>query len=151
SGVARIPQDADRRCAQSKPTVGGAQKQHPAVAAHRAARKIDLHRALATSWKAETPLGTICHRQDPPMDSALTQRNLSIIRSLAVPCSARAMNDPGYNTGAQNSPRRLAPSRRVRFRDREFADSSLEGSCVDALRGLRALLASDGHAGCRFV
>jgi hypothetical protein len=30
-------------------------------------------------------------------------------------------------------------------------DSVLEGSFVDALRGSRAFLASDCHAGCRFV
>ena len=30
-------------------------------------------------------------------------------------------------------------------------DSLLEGTCVDALRGSRAFLASDCHAGCRFV
>jgi hypothetical protein len=34
----------------------------------------------------------------------------------------------------------------------QFApDSLLEGDCVDALRGSRAFLASDCHAGCRFV
>ena len=42
-GVARIPQDAGRCGAQSETAVGGTQQQHPAVAAHRAARKIDLH------------------------------------------------------------------------------------------------------------
>jgi len=31
------------------------------------------------------------------------------------------------------------------------ADSPLEGSCVDALRGSRAFLAWDCHVGCRFV
>ena len=67
-GVARIPQDAGRRCAQSETTVGGTQQQHPTIATHRAARKIDLHCALATGWKAKTSLGTICHRQDPPLD-----------------------------------------------------------------------------------
>ena len=30
-------------------------------------------------------------------------------------------------------------------------DSLLEGTCVDALRGSRAFLASDCHAGCGFV
>ena len=35
--------------------------------------------------------------------------------------------------------------------NRGFADSPLEGDCVDALRGSRAFLAWDCHAGCRFV
>jgi hypothetical protein len=42
----------------------------PTIAAHRAARKIHLDGALATGWKAKTPLGTICHPQDPPLDFA---------------------------------------------------------------------------------
>ena len=42
-GGARMPQDAGRRCAQPETTVGGTQQQYPAVAAHRAARKVDLH------------------------------------------------------------------------------------------------------------
>jgi hypothetical protein len=37
------------------------------------------------------------------------------------------------------------------LRNRKFADSPLEGNCVDALRGSRAFLASDCHVGCRFV
>src|SRR5215471_3294419 len=37
------------------------------------------------------------------------------------------------------------------LRNRWFPDSPLEGSCVDALRGSRAFLAWDCHAGCRFV
>jgi hypothetical protein len=41
-GVPWIPQDAGRRRAQPEAAVGGAHQQHPAVAAHRAARKIDL-------------------------------------------------------------------------------------------------------------
>jgi hypothetical protein len=54
--VARIPQHAGRRRARSE--VGGRQPvaTAPAVAAHRAARKINLNRALATGWKAKTCL-----------------------------------------------------------------------------------------------
>jgi hypothetical protein len=33
--------------------------------------------------------------QNPSLDFALTQRDLAIIRGLAVPCTAHAMNDPG--------------------------------------------------------
>ena len=69
-GVPRIPQHAGRRRAQSEAAIGSAQQQHATIAAHRAARKINLDRALATGWKAKTPLGTICHRQDPPLDFA---------------------------------------------------------------------------------
>lgn len=42
-GVPWIPQHAGRRGAQPEAAIGGAQQQHPAVAAHRTARKIDLH------------------------------------------------------------------------------------------------------------
>ena len=55
SRVARIPQHAGRCRAQSEAAVGGTQQQHATVAAHRAARKINLNRALATGWKAKIP------------------------------------------------------------------------------------------------
>jgi hypothetical protein len=29
---------------------------------------LHLNRPLAAGWKIEAPLGTICHRQDPPLD-----------------------------------------------------------------------------------
>jgi hypothetical protein len=92
--VPRIPQNPGRRHAQPEAAVGGAHQQHPAVAAHRAARKIDLDQTLATGWKAKTPLATICHRQDPPLDFAYRQ-NPSMIRGLAVPFSTPVMNYPG--------------------------------------------------------
>jgi hypothetical protein len=94
-GIPRIPQDASRRRAQPEAAVGSAQQQHPAVAAHRTARKINLDCALAIGWKAKTPLGTICHRQDPPLDFASNQRNLNMAQDLAVPFSAPAMKYPG--------------------------------------------------------
>src|SRR5215469_7705443 len=54
-----------------------------------------------------------------------------------------------YNT---TIPIQIQTLRRMMLaRNRRFADSPLEGNCVDALRGSRAFLAWDCHVGCRFV
>jgi hypothetical protein len=65
--IAQLPR---RRRAQPEPAIGGPHQQHSPVAGHRAARKIHRNRPLAAGWKIKTPLGTVRHRQDPPLDFA---------------------------------------------------------------------------------
>jgi len=93
-GVARIPQDVGRRCAQSEAAVGGTQQQHPPLLLTAPPEKSTSTERLRQAGKPKLP-GYNLSPPNPPLDFALTQRNLAIIRGLAVPCPAHAMNDSG--------------------------------------------------------